>query len=125
MPNVYETDAYRRRAVAELSSEERQAIRLLVMTKAWAGKPSGVDPSLFRMPWREYEIWYSFFETTGQEDGRKITLVALLPSGVALGETAEERSLIQSLMAKLRRAGLAMGLKEMAEWLWEILSNSL
>lgn len=125
MPNVYETDAYRRRAEAELAPEERQAIRLLIMTEAWAGKPSGIDPALFRMPWRDFEIWYTFFETSGGADGRKITLVALLPKGAALGETAEERSLIRSLMAKLRRAGLAMGIKELAEWLWEILSNSL
>lgn len=123
MPNVYETNAYRRRATQLLAPEEQQAIRLLVMTNAWSGSPSGVDPSLFRMPWREYEIWYTFFEDRAGAKGRRITLVALLPKGVPVAPTAEEKTLVRSLMARLRSAGLAMGIKEFAEWLLEILKD--
>lgn len=49
-------------SLSEQLQEGQQAIRLLVMINARSGSPSGVDPSLFRMPWREYEIWYTFFE---------------------------------------------------------------
>ncbi len=112
MAEVYETDVYRSQAERALTEEERVAVRLLIVADPWAGRPSGIDPALFRMKWRNHDVWYTFSEAAD-----KITLITLTEHGEAVAGTSEEISAIKALVDRLRSAGLAIGLKELVEFL--------
>lgn len=112
MAEVFETDVYRTQSAAALSEEERVAVRLLIVADPWAGRPSGIDPALFRMKWRDFDVWYTFSQSTD-----KVTLITLTVHGEAVAGTHEEISAIKALVNRLRSAGLAIGLKELVEFL--------
>jgi hypothetical protein len=109
---VYETDVYRGQAERALTEEERVAIRLLVVADPWAGRPSGIDPALFRMKWRNHDVWYTF-----SREADKVTLITLTAHGEAVANSSEDVSAIKALVDRLRKAGMAIGMKELVEFL--------
>lgn len=112
MAEVYETDVYRGQAERALTEEERVALRLLIVADPWAGRPSGIDPALFRMKWRNHDVWYTF-----SQDADKVTLVTLTAHGEAVAGSREDVSAIKALVDRLRNAGMAIGMKELVEFL--------